>query len=294
MATQLDILAEAWKAGQGVGVSPRSTNTGSSASGTSTTNSAQTTQNTGTSKQTSQNMDKTSMAALNTLIQQLLGGGTAQMKQQQAERSGEVNYLQNERAGYSKGAAFADSAGLVAQQTRKILEQLLPSINAAAEDAGSSGGALRALLLQDAANKAAESSSALGVQTAAQYGQVSSGLSQVLERLTQVDTSTMNALIGALNVAKGANTSSTTTGNSTQTSTGSSTQNTSSNQNQSQTTGVGGNYSGYTDYAAPIVSRNTAPIYYGPGPEQASGVGGTADTLNQLWGQANPWSNYEI
>jgi hypothetical protein len=74
---------------------------------------------------------------------------------------------------------------------------------------------MRALLTQDALTRASEGAAALGLNAATQYGTVGANYSSVLERLTQMDSSVTDALLNALNVAKGAVTDSTTTGNST-------------------------------------------------------------------------------
>ena len=270
-------------------------NSSGSTSGSTTGNSSSTTTNNSNTKTNSvtNNMSPQAQAALNLLIKQLMSGGTPEIQQQRAVRDNERNTVEGIRQGYSKEAAFGDAQGLIAQQMRRALESMLPSINRAAEDAGSSGGALRALLLQDSANKAAESSSALGVQTAVQYGGISSNLSQVLEQLTRIDPASTTALLNALNVAKGAvsttNSNSSTTG--TQTTVGQTagtTQGTTNNQ---------GNKSVNTDYAPfanPVASSNT-PIYFGPSDTSAATnyAGSTAHTLSQLF-DPNPWNGYEI
>lgn len=176
-----------------------SRSTGSTAGATTGTTNGTQTQNAST-----QNMDPSSLAALQTLIAQLLGGGTQAMAKDAAARKGEINTVQGQRAGYSKDAAFADAQGLMAQTMRRVMEQLIPSISRSAEGAGASQSSLRALLLQDAASKAAESASAQGLQAAQGYGQISTNMSQVLEALTRPDNSVTNALIQALGVAKGA------------------------------------------------------------------------------------------
>jgi Flp pilus assembly protein TadG len=262
-------------------------------SGNQTSNSTQVSNSSQTqnSNSTTNNMTKNNQAALDALIRQLAGGGTAEMRQQSEERQGEIDTVQGIRGGYSKDNAFIDAQGLIAQQMRRALESMLPSINRAAEAAGSSGGALRALLLQDAAAKAAESASALGTQTAAQYGGISSNLSGVLEGLTRSDPAVTNALLGALGVAKGAVQNTTGTVNTT----GSSTVNTagSTNTNNTSTQNDKSNSSQYTDYN-PTPVRDTSPIYFGPVNEPSGvsqGIGSTIDTLAQLAKQ-DAWSGY--
>jgi hypothetical protein len=247
--------------------------------------------------QRTQNMSPQTLAALERLIGQLASGGTPEMRAQNAQRSALLESTAANAAGYSKAAAFGDAQGLISQQMRRTLESLLPSINRAAEDAGSSGGALRALLLQDAADKAAESSSALGVQTAVNYGNIQTNFAQVLEAFSRQDPKATEMLIGALNVAKGAvqQTNGTTTTNGTQTSTTT----TNGSQSQSSSQNTSGNKQVNTDYApfqvtAPI---STSPQYFGPSApadDPSKYIGTTVDTLAQLSGGGSPWSKYSF
>jgi hypothetical protein len=232
-------------------------------SGTSTTNSSSRTEN----------LSPQAIAELNVLIQQLINGGTPEMRQDRLVRQGERTAVEGMRSGYSKTAAFADATGLMNQQSRRLLEQLLPSINRAAEDAGSSGGALRALLLQDAGNKAAESASALGAKQATDYGNISANFSQVLEALTRPDNTLITSLLNAFNVLKGAVVSTTgtsttnTTGTQTSSQTGSTTNNTQTGENRNidyapfQTGSTQANGFGSGGVQA---GRSTAPVYFGP------------------------------
>lgn len=265
--------------------------TGSTSSQTGTNNSRTTTDQTTTS------LDGASLAALQNLINQLTHGGTPEMQAQRARRDGEIASVRGMRAGYSKPSAFADAQGAIAQQMRRALESMLPSINRAAEDAGSSGGALRALLMQDAASKASESSAALGLKAATDYGNISSNMSQVLEALTRSDPAITNALTQALGIAKGAKTTTTgvqdTTGTTTQqgTQTGTSTQNT--NQQNSENRN--------TDYAPfNVVSnqgRQGGVTYFGPQAADNPNQGrpsSTMEVLQQLISGNDAWSGYSI
>jgi hypothetical protein len=165
---------------------------------------------TGSSNTVTQNMDPKSMAMLQVLIQQLMSGGTQQQIEDKAARKTEINNVTQQRAGYSKEAAFADSQGLMAQTMRRVLEQLVPGINRGAEGAGTSAGSMKALLLNDAATKAAENASANGLNAAVQYGGVANGMSGILEALTRPNDATTTALLNAFQVLKGANTASST------------------------------------------------------------------------------------
>jgi hypothetical protein len=256
-------------------VSGTSSGTGSvsgTSSQSSNTSGTSTTQN----NQTTQNLDPASQALLQKLVDSLLKQGTQDTATKNAEIAATQTQQQQQ---YSKDAAFKDSQGLVNETLRRALESSLPNIRAAMENAGSSGGALSALLTQDAAQKAAESGSAVGVQAATNYGNVSANFAQVLAKLLADSTGSSQAAINALNVLKGAvstttGTQTTSSSQNTQTS-GSSQQNTTQDNKQQQT----------TDYAPFSSGGNgggsTAPIYYGP---QSKGDGSdlSAALLNAI------------
>lgn len=201
----------------GVGAQSTTSSGNESQSGTSTTNTS--------------NMDPKSMAMLQVLIQQLMSGGTKQQVEDKAARQTEINNVSQQRAGYSKEAAFGDAQGLMAQTMRRALEQLVPGINRGAEGAGTSAGSMKALLLNDAATKSAENASAQGLSAAVQYGGVANGMSSILEMLTRPNDATTTALLNAFQVLKGANVSSTT--NSAQTGSKSSTGTTNTSESKS-------------------------------------------------------------
>ena len=189
-----------------VGNTDSRTNSSGNTTGTSTGTESQS----GNSNTVTQNMDPKSMAMLQVLIQQLMSGGTQEQVQQQAARKSEINNVTQQRAGYSKEAAFGDAQGLMAQTMRKVLEQLVPGINRGAEGAGVSAGSMKALLLNDSAVRAGEAASANGLNAAVQYGQVANGMSGVLEALTRPNDAATNALLNAFSILKGANVNSST------------------------------------------------------------------------------------
>lgn len=229
---------------------------------TSTTNS---TQHTNT-----QNMTGSSLAALELLIQQLLGGGTQDMAQQRAERQAEINNVSQTRAGYTKEAAFNDAQGLIAQTMRQSLEQLIPGINRAAQGAGTSQSSMRALLTQKAAENAAEAAAAQGMTAAVNYGNINANLSNVLEVLTRPDNTVTESLLAALNTARGAVQNTTTTGTSTTDTVGQQTQNTTgqsntnTNQNSSSYTGKNIGTDVYMGSRANTNNNVDGLVYYGP------------------------------
>jgi hypothetical protein len=153
-----------------------------------------------------------SEAALAELIKALQGGGTAEMQASSARRAEEVSAVRGQRADYTKEAAFTDAQGAMDAQRRQALEQLLPSINAASAGAGTSRSSMRALLLQDAAQKASDSASALGLKASVDYGNISTGLSGVLENLTRMENPQTAMLLQAIQTAKGQNSTQTASG----------------------------------------------------------------------------------
>jgi hypothetical protein len=255
--------------------------TDSQSSGTASGTQTATTSGTQTTAASTQNMDPQSLAALQTLIAQLMGGGTQAMANDQAARKGEIKNVQAQRAGYSKEAAFADAQGLMAQTMRQVMERLIPSISRSAEGAGASQSSLRALLLQDAASKAAESSAAQGLNAAVNYGQVSGGMNQVLEALTRPDNTVSNALLQALQIAKGAVQN---TQGVTQT-------------NQTVTTDTATKKNDAVDYAPfQTVAPSQAMTYYGPTAERGYELDfqGTSsrNRIIQLLNNAQDFSNF--
>lgn len=186
--------------------SPAGNNASITETNTSTQNSQSTTNSSGSKSgsTSTQNMDPTSMAALQALIAQLLGGGTQQMAQDEATRRQEIGANQAFRNQYSKEAAFADSQGAMAQLLQQAMESAMPSLVRSAEGAGTSANSMRALMTQDALNRASQSSAALGLNAAQGYGQIAANFSSILENLTKPNTTVVDALLNALNVAKGA------------------------------------------------------------------------------------------
>lgn len=138
------------------------------------------------------------LANIQALIAQLTGQGTPEIQQQRATRNEEVQSVRNQRQQYTKDQAEADAQMAVEATQRRSLEQLLPSINNAARGSGTSQSSMRALLLQDAAQRAADSAALLKTQTVKDYGSISASLNNTLEALTRVDAPQTDALLKAL------------------------------------------------------------------------------------------------
>jgi hypothetical protein len=215
-----------------------------------------------TTNQVQTNLDARTIALLNTLLSRLNGEAGRDLN----ARRDQLAFLGDAQSDYSKNQAFVDAQALISQGMRRSLEQMLPGIRAATEGAGSSGGALQALLMQDAAQRAAESGGALGVQTATQYGQVSGNFANLFNTLLSSAPGSVEALLQAANVLKGAVT--TTTG----TQTTNSSQQTTTNQQTNSSGSKSASENKSTDYAPFQVSGpgpvsagpSTAPVYFGP------------------------------
>lgn len=124
-----------------------------------------------------------------------------------SNRGQEIQSVRAQRDQYSKGQAQADAEGLVSQQQRKALDELIPAINNASRGAGTSQGSMRALLLNQASTQAAEASSAAGLQASVDYGRISAGLSNTLEALTRADNSQAQLLLEAMRIGQANNNS---------------------------------------------------------------------------------------
>lgn len=142
--------------------------------------------------------------SLDALIRMLLQGNAPGYST--GQRESVMPLLQNLLQDYSKQNAFGDAQGLMALTLQKAMEQNMPAISRAIEGAGTSAGSMQALLAGNAARDASLAASALGAEQAKSYGNISSNLMQLLETFSRPDTAVMGALVQALNVAKGGNT----------------------------------------------------------------------------------------
>lgn len=234
---------------------------------------------------TSNGLDAGTQDILTTLLQQLASGGTPTMQQASSARTGEVQNLETQRAGYSKEAAFADAQGLIAQTMRQALEKLIPNINSASLGAGASQSSMRALLTQRAAENASQAGAAEGIKAATNYGQVAGGISDVITRLLSVQDPSAQLLIQAIGAGKGGSSGGVSSGG--------------------RTAGVapasGGSFGGGSQlpyapqaplnfgggggsFAQPNVFRNYETI---EAPATSNIVGSTADTLRELAGDTS-------
>jgi hypothetical protein len=169
-----------------------------SPSSTSATGSSNT-----TSAETVTNFDPETQKALDTIIQQLLGGGTTEQKKGNKQRQALISYVEQMLGEYTKGAAFADAQNLMSLNMQQSMEKNMPAIAKSIESAGTSASSMQGLLSQKMANDAALSAGALGAEQAKAYAGATTNFASILEALTRSDNTVVNSLVQALNTAKG-------------------------------------------------------------------------------------------
>mgnify|MGYP000894218893 CR=1 FL=1 len=231
--------------------------------------------------------------ALDTLIQQLLGGGTADQKQSAADRRLITNVVQDLLQQYTKQQAFSDASGLMALNLKKSQEANAPAIAKSIEGAGTSASSMQGLLASNLANDSALAASALGAEQAKAYGGIQTNLSSLLENLSRPDNIILSALTNALSTAKGANVKRTLSTDSNQFS--------SQNRSEQSTTLINGGYQGgqtasVGQSSAPAASwdpKTATPMDNAVAANYSGDLRGigTANSWNQLSGGANWYSN---
>ena len=233
--------------------------------------------------------------ALDTLIQQLLGGGTAEQKKNSKERDLVTAVVQDLLQQYSKQQAFTDASGLMALNLKRSQEANAPAIAKSIEGAGTSASSMQGLLASNLANDSALAASALGADQAKAYGGIQTNLSSLLENLSRPDNTIITALNNALNTAKGATINRSVVTDSSQSQSGSS--------SSSGTTMVNGGYQGGQTAAigqssSSVEAKPWDPLTATP-MDNAVAAGydgdlrgiGTASSWNQLSGGSNWFSN---
>ena len=206
------------------------------------------------------NMDAASLAALRSLIGALQSGGTQEQRASSAKRNQITSLTEQLLGQVSPDQAFTDAKGLMALNLQQALEKNMPAIQRSIEGAGTSASSQQGLLAQQLARDSSLAAAALGADQAKSYANNRVGFANTLEALTRPNNEVTNALINALQIAKGAvvdsvrntssNTSSSESGTSTQTSnTGPSSSTTTHTPTDS--TGGGSSSSGITSSSVP-------------------------------------------
>lgn len=148
-------------------------------------------------------LDPVALGVAQNFIQQLLSGGTAEQRGEAARKIQVMDYISNLLGNYTTAKGFEDAQGLMASQLRKTMESTQPGMIRAVEGAGAQGGSMQALLLNDLATRASEQAAALGAKQAADYGQITASLNNVLGGLAKPDNVVGQTLAAAIGAMKG-------------------------------------------------------------------------------------------
>lgn len=172
-----------------------------------------------------QNMDPTSLAALQNLIKVLSTGGTPEIKAEDAKRKQMQQLVEGLLGSVSTEAAKSDASSLMALNLQQAMEKNMPAISKAIEGAGTSASSMQGLLSQQLARDASLAAGALGADQAKAYAGERSNLANTLEALTRPTSQGTTALLNALQTAKGAVTNVQRTGGSSDSGTRTTTEN---------------------------------------------------------------------
>lgn len=193
------------------------TQTGDSSSVTKSGGSSTSSQSgsrTATTKESFQtdNMSAAGRSALDQLLAQLLAGGTEEQRRNLEASLIEQQAQEGLRASFSTERAIELSEGLVQQSIERAMQAALPQLALTASGAGSSGDALTALLTNEVARGASVDAAALSAGQVTDFGSLQAQLSGTLTSLVGGrGQGITDALLAALNVDKGSQTSGTKT-----------------------------------------------------------------------------------
>lgn len=151
-----------------------------------------------------QNMTPEAQASLQILIQQLQDGGTTEQRRAKDNRNQTEALIQGLLGAVSPDQALEDAKGLMALNLQQSMEKNMPAIQRAIEGAGTSASSMQGLLSQALARDSALAASALGAGQQAQYAQQRSNLASVLENISRENNTVTASLLDALDIAKGA------------------------------------------------------------------------------------------
>jgi len=148
--------------------------------------------------------DPNSRAAYNALLNQAKSGGSQNFRNRQSSINNLIADLESQRGQYSQSSARAAAQGDVAGLTRTLLEQINPQITGAVEASGASGGAVQALLQQDAATRTGEAQSRVVLQAINDFAANQRGVDQSLLQAASGPDELSELILGILNTGKGA------------------------------------------------------------------------------------------
>ena len=265
--------------------------------------SQQTQQSTGSSQQSSSSSsfqgieDPISLANLQTLISQLLSGGTAGQRANAGKKDEAMTLTKEALGNYTKSKAFQDAVDLMAAQLGDSLEANKPAIQRAVEGAGTSAGSMQALLSQNLVTDSAQKAGAMGAEQAKAYGQITASLLATLNQSANQADPVVGDLLKALDLTRISRQTSVSQGSSTQQSSGSG-----SSSSGEGGGGSGGSMNGSGNNGAPSSMQELLAAasggnqsYYGGGNNNQGGNGGwesfsydATDAQNQSTSSYNP------
>lgn len=165
--------------------------------------------------------DPTALANLQTLISQLISGGTTEQKANAGKKNEAMDLTKVALGNYTKSKAFQDSLDLMTQNLDASLKANKPAIQRAVEGAGTSAGSMQALLSQNLATDASQKAGAMGAEQAKAYGQITSQLLSTLNQSANQADPVVGDLLKALDLTRISRQTSSSQGTSTQQSSGS-------------------------------------------------------------------------
>src|SRR5690554_1593693 len=179
----------------------QTTQTNQNVAETGSRNSSSTTNESSTTKFNIDTMSAPGRQALSRLLAQLAAGGTDEQRRILEEQLNTLRSNRAAQADYSRETALGDAEGLVQRTLQTALEQSLPSILLAGSGAGTSGGAISALLTQDLAARAAGEAAGVGVDAVQGYGGILAQLmGQEAQTALSMEDQATNALLQALGI----------------------------------------------------------------------------------------------
>jgi len=182
-------------------------------------------------------MSEAGREGMNQTLAQLLAGGTDQQRLVQEEQLRTLQNIRGQQEEFSPDRARADAEGMMQGLLQQALEQGMPGIQLAQSAAGTSGGALSALLTQDLATRSAQSASAAGTGAVADYGSILAQLGgQEVNAAGNLEDIVTQSLLAALGIDKGSMQRGSVITDSTRSEKGTSTTNTNSNTTGRETT----------------------------------------------------------
>lgn len=132
-----------------------------------------------------------------------MASGSPEAQQTRQQRQDLLQSLLQEAGNFTPEQATAQANAQTSRYIRQLLEEVMPVITRAAESSGTSGGAVRGLLADDAASRIGEAQAAMGLQTQVQYAQITANLDNIIAQLLRDPDPAIQELVQLLGLSKG-------------------------------------------------------------------------------------------